>query len=96
MSPVPAEDFLMSVEKSPAQSGNDPLTIFLPDPEDPEGFQPLLFPNRPLSFDKRDNCYLPSSFFHQRLKSCQDRGVLVLRHLPHVLELGLFAVLLPV
>ena len=42
MSPVAAEDFLMFVEKSPAQSVNDPLTIFLPNPEDPEGFQPLL------------------------------------------------------
>ena len=43
MSPVTAEKFLMFVEKSPVQSGNDPLTIIPPNPEDPEGFQPLLF-----------------------------------------------------
>ena len=48
MSPVVAEELLVFVEKSPAQSANDPLTIFLPDPEDPEDFQPLFFPNRPL------------------------------------------------
>ena len=31
MSPVTAEELLMFVKKSPAQSANDPLTIFLPD-----------------------------------------------------------------
>ena len=92
MSPVATENFLMFVEKSPAQSVNDPLTIFLPDPEDPEVFQPLLFPNRPLPCEKRDNCHLPSSLFRQLLKTCQDRGVLLLRHLPHVLEVGLSTV----
>ena len=79
MPPVAAEELLMFVEKSPAQSANDPQTIFLSNPKDPEGFQPLFFPDRPLSCDKRDNFYFPSSLFRQRLKSCQDRGVLVLR-----------------
>jgi hypothetical protein len=41
----------------------DPLTILLPDPEDPEGFHPLLFSDRPLTCDQWDNFYLPSSLF---------------------------------
>ena len=49
MSPVTAEKFLMFVEKSPAQPANDPLAIIPPNPKDPEGFQPLLFPDRPLT-----------------------------------------------
>jgi hypothetical protein len=47
MSPVAPEQFLMLVEKSVDQSPNDPLTILLPNPEDPEGFQPLLLCDRP-------------------------------------------------
>ena len=46
MPPVTAEKFFVFVEKSPVQSAYDPLTILLPDPEDPEGFQPLLFLER--------------------------------------------------
>jgi hypothetical protein len=38
MPPVAAEELLMSVEKSAAQSADDPLTVFLPDPEDHEGY----------------------------------------------------------
>ena len=59
MSPVAPEQFIMLVEKSEAQSPDDPLTILLPNPEDPEGFQPHLFPDRPLTCDQRDNYYLP-------------------------------------
>jgi hypothetical protein len=45
MSAVSPEELLVLVEKSVAQSPDDPLTILLPNPEDPEGFQPLLLPD---------------------------------------------------
>ncbi len=63
MPPVAPEELLMLVEKSVAQSPDDPLTILLPNPEDPEGFQPLLLSDRPLTCNQRDNFYLPSSLF---------------------------------
>jgi hypothetical protein len=44
------------------QSDDDPFPILLPDPKDPEGFQPLLS-NRPLYYDQRNDIYLPSSLF---------------------------------
>ena len=69
MSPVTAEKFLMFVEKSPVQSTDDPLTILLPDPEDPEGFQPLFCSDRPLTCDQWDDFYLPSSLFRQGPKT---------------------------
>ena len=65
MPTVAAEELLMFVEKSADQSPYDPLTILLPDAEDSEGFQPLLFSDRPLTCDQRDNFYLPSLFFRQ-------------------------------
>ena len=65
MSPVTPEELFVLVEKSTAQSPDDPLTILLPNPEDPEVFHPLLFPDRPLTCDQRDNYYLPSSLFRQ-------------------------------
>jgi hypothetical protein len=68
MSPVRAEEFLMFVEKSAVQSPYDPLTILLPDAEDPECFQPLLFSDRPLTCDQWDNFYLPSSLFLRYMK----------------------------
>ena len=65
MPPVAVEEFLVFVEKSADQSSYDPLTILLPDPEDPEGFQTLLFSDRPLTCNQWDNVYLPSSHFRQ-------------------------------
>jgi hypothetical protein len=47
------------------QSVDDPFPILLPDPKDPEGFQPRLFSNWPLSYDQWDNLYLPTSLFRQ-------------------------------
>ena len=69
MPPVAAEELLMFVEKSAAQSPYDPLTILLPDPEYPEGFQSLLFSDRPLTYDQRDDFYLPSSICRQGPKT---------------------------
>ena len=65
MPPVAVEEVLVFVEKSVDQSPYDPLTILLTDPEDPEDFQPLLFSDRPLTFNQWNNFYLPSSLFHQ-------------------------------
>ena len=65
MSSVSPEELLVLVDKSVAQSPDDPLTILLPNPEDPEGFQPLLLPDRSLTCDQRNNYYLPSSIVHQ-------------------------------
>jgi hypothetical protein len=59
--PIAPEELFMLVKKRTAQSPEDPLTILLPYPEDPEGFQSLLS-DRPLTCDQRDNFYLPSSF----------------------------------
>ncbi len=53
----------MLIEESTPQSPEDPLPILFPDPEDSKGFQPLLFSDRPLTCDHRDNFYLPSSLF---------------------------------
>ena len=55
----------MFIQEDMTQSVDDPFPILLPDPKDPEGFQPLLFSNRPMSYDQRDDIYLPTSFFHQ-------------------------------
>ena len=55
MPPVAAEELLMFVEEGATQSADDPLTILLPDPEYPEGFQSLLFSDRPLTCDQRDD-----------------------------------------
>ncbi len=50
MSPVAAEELLILVEESVSKSDNDPISVLLPDPVEPdpeesEGFQPLLFFN---------------------------------------------------
>ena len=55
MSPVAPEELFMLVDKSTDQSPDDTLTILLPNPEDPEGFQSLLFPDRPMTWDQWDN-----------------------------------------
>jgi hypothetical protein len=39
MPSVTVEELLVLVEKSSAQSPDDPLTILVPNPEDPEGLQ---------------------------------------------------------
>ena len=43
MSPVADEEFLVITEYRESESLYDLLDIILPNPEDPEGFQPLLF-----------------------------------------------------
>ena len=65
MSPVAAEKLLVIVEQGVSQSANDPLPVLLADPKDPEGFPPLLFPNRTLPHDQWNNLYLPFSVYHQ-------------------------------
>ena len=60
MSPVAAEELLMFIKEGMTQSADDPFPIPLPDPKDPEGFQPLLFSNRPLAYDQRDSKVLRS------------------------------------
>ena len=65
MPPVTVEELLVLVEKSSAQSPDDPLTILLPNPEDPEGLQSILLSDRPLTCNQWDNFYLPSSLFCQ-------------------------------
>ncbi len=52
MSPVAAEELLMFIQEGMTQSADDPFPILLLDPKDPEGFQPLPFSNRPLSYDQ--------------------------------------------
>ena len=47
MPTIAPEELLMLVEKSAVQSPDDPLTILLPNPEDPEVVQPLLLSDRP-------------------------------------------------
>ena len=49
MTPVAAEELLMFIQKVPTQSANDPQTVYLVNPKDPEDFQPLFLPDRPLS-----------------------------------------------
>ena len=39
MSPVTPEELFVLVEKGTTQSPDDPLTILVPNPEDPEGLQ---------------------------------------------------------
>ena len=63
MPPVAPEKLLVLVENSEAQFPDDPLTILLPNPEDPEGFQPLPLSDRLLTCNQWDNFYLPSSLF---------------------------------
>ena len=89
------EELFVFVEKGAAQSPYDPLTILLPDPEDPEDFQPLLFSDRPLTCNQRDNFYLPSSLFRQVPETRLDRGVLLVRYLPHIIKVGLPTVTRP-
>ncbi len=96
MLPVAPKELLMFVEKSPAQSSYDPLTILLPDPEDPEGFQAILFSDRPLTCDQRDNnFYLPSSLFRQGPETCKNRDVLLVCYFSHILIVGLPTVTSP-
>jgi hypothetical protein len=64
MPPVPAEKLLMFARVRPSFA-DDPFPILLPNPKDPELFQPLLFSNRPLTDDQRDDFYLPSSLCRQ-------------------------------
>jgi hypothetical protein len=45
MSPVSTEEVLMFIQEGMTQSVDDPFPILLPDPKDPEGFQPRLFSN---------------------------------------------------
>jgi hypothetical protein len=70
MPPVTAEELLMFIQEVMTQSADDPFPILLPDPKDPEGFQPFLFSNRPVSYDHQDDIYLPSSFFRQGPETC--------------------------
>ena len=65
MSPVAVKELLVFIQKGMTQSADDPFPILLPNPKDPEGFQPPLFSNRPMSYDQRDDIYLPSSLFRQ-------------------------------
>ncbi len=65
MSSEVAEKFLVLVEQGIAQSADDPLPVLLDDPEDPEGFQPLLFLYRTLSHDQWNDLYLTFSVYHQ-------------------------------
>ena len=95
MPPVAAEELLMFVEKSPAQSADDPLTILLPDPEDPEDFQPLLLSDRPLTCNQRDNFYLPSSLSCQDPETRKNRDVMLVSYFPHILVVGLPTVTSP-
>jgi hypothetical protein len=69
MPPVATEKLLMFVEEGETQPVYDPLTILLPDPEYPEGFQSLLFSDRPLTYDQWDDFYLPSSICRQGPKT---------------------------
>jgi hypothetical protein len=69
MTSVSVKDLLMFIKQGMTQSSDDPFPILLPDPKDPEGFQPLLFSNRPLSYDQWDGTYLPSSLFLQDLET---------------------------
>ena len=55
----------MFIKEGMTQSDDDPFPILLPNPKDSEGFQPLLFFNRPMSYDQWDDIYLPSSLFRQ-------------------------------
>ncbi len=89
MTPVVVEKLLMFVEQGVTQSVDDPFPILLPNPKGPEGFKPLLFSDRPLSYDLRDDFYFPSSFCHQGPKTRSDGGVPFIRHPPHVLEVVL-------
>ena len=53
----------MLIEERTPQCPEGPLPILFPDPEYPKGFQPLLFSDRPLTYNHPDNFYLPSSLF---------------------------------
>ena len=59
----------MFIQQGVTQSVDDPFPILLPNPKDPEGFQPLLFSDRPLTCDQWEDFYLPSSLFHQGPKT---------------------------
>ena len=59
----------MFVEESVTKSVDDPLPVLLPDLNDPEGFHPLLFLNRTLSYDQWNDLYLPFSVCHKDPKT---------------------------
>jgi hypothetical protein len=63
--PSVAVEKLLMLQEGMTQSVDDPFPILLDNLKDPEGFQPHLFSNQSMSYDQRDDIYLPSSFFRQ-------------------------------